>query len=263
MPLHTREIRRGLAFQSLKARHCWLDRESPVLLADYVTADAGTGLVHTAPDHGVDDFNLAHHLGLLQLVGPDGRYTPAVNDPELEGRNIFDCNPLVVDRLRASARCCTRRSWCTATRTAGAPRPRSSSGPPSSGSSPWTTSSTARARPCANWAWRAWTAPSGCPAQGRNRIYAMIAGRPDWCISRQRAWGSPITVLRCSECGEPLVRAEIFEKAAAGHRRRRGGGLGRAAAGAAQARPTPSAPSAPGASSRRRPTSWTSGSIPG
>ena len=75
-----------------------------VLMADYVTADAGTGLVHTAPDHGVDDFNTAHHLGLLQLVGPDGRYTSAINDAEFEGRNIFDANPLVVERLKQIAR---------------------------------------------------------------------------------------------------------------------------------------------------------------
>ena len=93
VPLHTREIRKGLTFQSLKARHCWLDRESPVLLADYVTADAGTGLVHTAPDHGVDDFNLAHHLGLLQLVGPDGRYTPAVQRPGAGGPQHLRLQP--------------------------------------------------------------------------------------------------------------------------------------------------------------------------
>ena len=98
--LHTVQIRRGKEFQTLVARHPWINRESPVLLADYVTADTGTGLVHTAPDHGVDDFNLAHHLGLLQLVGPDGKFLPTVNDPELEGKNIFDCNPLVVGRLR-------------------------------------------------------------------------------------------------------------------------------------------------------------------
>jgi len=56
---HVKEIRKGMEFQGLKYTHAWIDRESPVLMADYVTADTGTGLVHTAPDHGVDDFNLA------------------------------------------------------------------------------------------------------------------------------------------------------------------------------------------------------------
>ncbi|MFT3757759.1 isoleucine--tRNA ligase [Thauera sp.] len=208
---------KGAALERIEFHHPFYDRVSPVYLADYVGVDAGTGIVHSAPAHGVDDFNSWRAYGrsnedILSLVMGGGEYVPDL--PFFGGMNIWKAGPAIVAKLEEAGALlsngkithsymhCWRHKTplvyrATAQWFVGMDRTA-------------TDGSTLRER-----ALRAVEATKFYPGWGQARLHAMIANRPDWCISRQRNWGVPIPFFLHKETGELHPRTvELMEEVA-------------------------------------------------
>jgi isoleucyl-tRNA synthetase len=199
----------GARLEGLKLRHPFLDREVPVILGEHVTKDAGTGAVHTAPGHGLEDYLVGQKYGLPveNPVGGDGRYLPST--PLFAGLQVFEANEKVVDVLRERAvllahapyRHSYPHCWRHKTPVIFRATPQWFIGMEREG---------LRAHALAEIRKVKFT-----PAWGENRIYSMIENRPDWCISRQRTWGVPIPLFLHRETGEPHPRTvELIEQVA-------------------------------------------------
>ncbi len=199
---------KGSAFEGLKCRHPFEDRDSVIILADFVTLVQGTGCVHIAPGHGDEDYvvGLKYGLEVYNPVDDEGRFDDTVS--HFRGENIWDANPKVVELLREKGALIMEEEI-----THSYPHCWRCKNPVIFRATPqWFISMEAGElrKKCLEEIDRV----EWIPSWGRVRIREMVSQRPDWCISRQRAWGVPITVAYCKKCGELIATKELFEKVA-------------------------------------------------
>ncbi len=189
----------------LKAHHPFVERDSLIVLGTHVTLEAGTGAVHTAPGHGREDYEMAleHGLEVYSPVDDRGRFTQDV--PFFAGQFVFDANKSVSAKLKEEGKLLLQTDI-----THSYPHCWRCKKPVIFRATPqWFISMEKNdlRQKALEWIDRV----QWIPSWGRDRIHNMVANRPDWCISRQRSWGVPITVFRCTECQTYITSPEVFE----------------------------------------------------
>jgi isoleucyl-tRNA synthetase len=205
----------GRKMERLNFQHPFLERKILGVLADYVTMDTGTGVVHTAPSHGAEDFITGMKYGLDATSNVDEKGILRNGLPEYNGQYVFKANPIIVELLRSRGALlhsdklehsyphCWRchnpvifratEQWFISMET-----------PMPGGKGKEDTLRTGTLSEIKKVKWD--------PAWGEERLSNMIQTRPDWCISRQRVWGVPIAVFLCEGCGKPLLDHAVNQK---------------------------------------------------
>ena len=195
---------KGADLEGIVYGHPLLERSAPVVIGgDYITTESGTGLVHTAPGHGVDDFNTGAKYGLAVLCPVDEAGTLTEEAGPFAGLNVLkDANPAIIEALAAAGALLAEERYAHRYPY------------------DWRTKKPTIFRATEQWfasvegfrsqALEAIAAVDWLPESGRNRIEAMVRDRGDWCISRQRTWGVPIPVFYHRTSGEVLLNADTL-----------------------------------------------------
>jgi len=195
---------KGRKLEGLKARHPFLDRDSLVILGDHVTLEAGTGAVHTAPGHGQEDYEVGIHYGLDIYAPVDckGRFTKEAG--EFAGQQVFKANRGIIELLKSRGALMAEEKivhsypHCWRCKNPVIFR----------ATEQWFISMSKNdllKKTIENIHKVAWV-----PVWGKDRILGMMENRPDWCISRQRAWGVPIIAFTCKACNELVLDFKII-----------------------------------------------------
>ncbi len=195
----------GKELEYMSAQHPFIDRRSLIIVGDHVTLESGTGCVHTAPGHGVDDFNVCRkypEIGVVVPVDSEGRMTAEAGDI-CAGMTTDEANKAIavhMDKtgsLLAMKKIVHQYPHC------------------------WRCKKPVLFRATDQWfcsvdsfkeeAVNAIREVNWMPAWGEDRIISMVRERSDWCISRQRLWGVPIPIFYCEDCGKPIIDSEFIK----------------------------------------------------